>query len=87
MEQIPKTNEQKVYDDINHPARYNKGSIECIDAIETATSDCIGIESVCIGNAIKYLWRWKDKEQIKSLKKAVWYINHLIEYLEKRSEE
>lgn len=76
----------EVFDDVNHPARYNKGEVECIKAIASATSDLIGIEAVCTGNAIKYLWRWKDKEQIKSLQKAKWYIDHLIAHLQKEEE-
>lgn len=48
-------------DVVNRPAHYNKGRIECIDAIEVATSDLSGIEAVCTANAIKYLWRWKQK--------------------------
>lgn len=77
---------QKEYLDINHPERYNKGEVECIKAIASATSDLVGIEAVCVGNAMKYLWRWKDKEQTKSLKKAIWYIEHLIKHLEKEQE-
>ena len=64
---------------INHPKHYNKGAVECIDAIESAVSDLQGIEAVCTANAIKYLWRWKQKEGVESLQKARWYINRLIE--------
>lgn len=66
-------------DMVNRPPHYNKGRVECIDAIETATSDLIGIEAVCTANAIKYLWRWKQKNGTEDLKKARWYIEHLIE--------
>lgn len=48
-------------DMVNRPAHYNKGRVECIDAIEVATGDLSGIEAVCTANAIKYLWRWKQK--------------------------
>ena len=67
---------------INHPKHYNKGAVECIDAIESAVSDLQGIEAVCTANAIKYLWRWKQKEGVESLQKARWYINRLIESME-----
>lgn len=73
---------QKEDDNINHPHRYTKGKIECIDAIESAVSDLNGFEGLCIGNVIKYCWRWKEKEQVASLKKARWYLNHLIAKLE-----
>ncbi len=44
---------------VNHPPHYNAGGIECIDALEAATSGLQGIEAFCTANAIKYLWRWK----------------------------
>lgn len=66
-------------DMVNRPAHYNKGRVECIDAIEVATSDLSGIEAVCTANAIKYLWRWKQKNGTEDLKKAQWYIEHLLE--------
>ena len=64
---------------VNHPDHYNKGMIECIDAIESAVSGISGFEGFCIGNAIKYLWRWKHKGGIEDLKKAKWYIDKVIE--------
>lgn len=66
-------------DKVNHPAHYTAGGIECIDALEAATSALAGIEAVCTANAIKYLWRWKMKNGIEDLQKAEWYINRLIE--------
>lgn len=58
---------------------YNAGGIECIDALEAATSGLQGIEAFCTANAIKYLWRWKLKNGEEDLQKAVWYINRLIQ--------
>ena len=49
-----------------------------MDAIEAAVTNLTGIEAVCTGVAIKYLWRWKLKNGTEDLKKAAWYINHLI---------
>lgn len=69
-------------DNVNHPSHYNQGGIECIEAIEVATTGLDGIESFCTGNAIKYLWRWKHKNGVEDLKKAIWYINKLIERIE-----
>ena len=65
-------------DPVDHPPHYCAGSIECIDAIEAATEGLTGIEAVCTGNAIKYLWRWKRKNGIEDLKKARWYLDRLI---------
>ena len=66
------------YDAVEHPSHYNKGKVECIDAIETAVIGLEGIEAVCTANAIKYLWRWKQKGGTEDLKKARWYINKLL---------
>lgn len=69
------------FDSVNKPAHYNQGGIECIDAIKAAVIGLEGIEAVCTANAIKYLWRWKHKNGVEDLRKAVWYINRLIEDL------
>lgn len=66
-------------DIVNHPSHYTEGKVECIDALESATIGLSGIEAVCTGNAIKYLWRWKHKNGKQDLQKAVWYINKLME--------
>lgn len=70
-------------DAVNHPSHYTKGSIECIDAIhESMTS-----EEFCgylKGNVLKYLWRYRLKENpVEDLKKANWYLNKLISEEEK----
>ena len=65
-------------DMVNHPSHYNNGKIECIDALEAATEGLNGFEGFCTANAIKYLWRWKYKNGIEDLNKAIWYINKLI---------
>lgn len=72
-------------DMVNHPSHYNAGGIECIDALAAATVGLEGIEAFCTANAIKYLWRWKLKNGTEDLKKAQWYINHLIEHLDKHA--
>ena len=72
-------------DNVNHPAHYTQGGIECIEAIKAATVGLEGIEAVCMGNAIKYIWRWKQKNGTEDLKKAIWYINKLIEEKEDKN--
>ena len=69
-------------DTVNHPAHYTQGGIECIEAIKAATVGLDGIEAVCTGNAIKYLWRWKQKNGAEDLRKAMWYIERLMEEVE-----
>lgn len=72
-------------DNVNHPKHYASASngIECIDAIEAATERLLGLEAVCTGNVLKYIWRWKDKNGVEDLKKAKWYLEKLIEEAEK----
>lgn len=63
------------HDPVNHPRHYTSiNGIECIDVVET--------KSFNVGNAIKYLWRAGEKDDIvQDLRKAVWYINREIERL------
>lgn len=74
------------HDAVNHPQHYTQGGIECIDALEAATAGLEGIEAVCTANAIKYLWRHKQKNGVEDLRKAIWYINRLIREYEKNGE-
>jgi hypothetical protein len=71
---------------VNNPPHYNKGKVQAIDAIESAIVGLHGMEAMCIGNAIKYLFRTGLKNNDgprkineEDLKKAVWYLNRLIE--------
>ncbi|MBB3070451.1 hypothetical protein FHS14_003453 [Paenibacillus baekrokdamisoli] len=65
-------------DNVNHPVHYMAGGIECIDAIEAATTGLVGGQAYNTGAAIKYLWRWSRKNGIEDLQKARWYIDRLI---------
>ena len=78
---------EKENETVSHPAHYCQGKVECIDALEAATTGLQGIEAVCTANAIKYLWRWKHKNGIQDLKKAIFYINYLINWLEKEGDD
>lgn len=71
-------------DMVNHPPHYqSKNGLETIDVIETFTSDLQGIAAVDTGNILKYICRWHKKNGIEDLKKAQWYLNHLIKHVEK----
>lgn len=72
----------QAYDPVNHPVHYNQGGIECIDAIKAATVGKKGIEAVCVGNIIKYLFRYETKNGIEDVRKAKWYVDRLIKELE-----
>jgi hypothetical protein len=66
-------------DNVNHPAHYTAGNIECIDAIQEAIKGLDGDEGYLTGNIIKYMWRWKRKNGLEDLKKAKWYLERLIQ--------
>jgi hypothetical protein len=66
-------------DSVNKPLHYNQGSIQCIDAIASATGELKGLDAVCTANVIKYIWRWKFKNGVEDLRKCEWYLKKLIE--------
>ena len=66
-------------DDVSHPNHYQKGGMECIDAIRAAVTDCRGFEAYYVGNIIKYIWRYKEKNGIEDLQKAAKYLEWLQE--------
>jgi hypothetical protein len=67
-------------DNVNHPSHYQSANgLEVIDAIEAFTEGLVGMEAVCTANALKYICRWKKKNGVEDLRKAVWYLNKLIE--------
>ena len=70
-------------DMVNHPPHYMVGGIETIDYME-AKSTPEEIRGHLRLTALKYLSRtgYKD-DAIQDLKKAQWYLNKLIETLEK----
>lgn len=67
-----------VWDDVEKPYHYNQRSMECIDWIEVGTEGLEGSEAYCIGAALKYLWRYKNKGGDTDLKKAIWYIKRCV---------
>lgn len=62
---------------VNHPAHYNQGKVECIDAIDSAVAGLSGENGFYIGTAIKYLFRWKWKGGVEDIDKAIWYLERL----------
>ena len=72
---------------VSHPSHYQSSNgLEVIDVIEAFTTDLKGIEAVDTGNALKYTCRWKHKNGVQDLKKAVWYLTHLIEHIERKEQ-
>lgn len=75
-------------DMVNHPPHYqSETGMEVIDVIEAFTFDLKGIEATDTGNVIKYICRWKGKNGLQDLKKAKWYLEHLINHVEKMTKE
>ena len=70
-------------DVVNSPDHYASGGIECIDAIEESMAS-YAFHGYLKGNCQKYLWRYEAKENpIQDLQKCRWYLDKLIETLEK----
>ena len=79
-------NEEEMKDLVNHPPHYNKGDIECIDAIEAMLTqeEFVGYLR---GNSLKYRWRFRYKNGIQDLEKAEWYEKKLMEILKENATE
>lgn len=72
-------------EEVNHPQRYAGGKYECIDVM----TDVFGVDALrnfCKLNAFKYIWREQNKNGVEDIKKAVWYLNKLIELSENTNE-
>lgn len=70
-------------ENVSHPNHYQSDSgLEVIDVISAFTSELKGIEAVDTANAIKYICRWKKKNGVQDIKKAIWYLTHLVEHIE-----
>ena len=72
------------HDAVNHPAHYTSSDaccsgcghpIECIDVTRHMR--------FAAGNAMKYIWRYQDKNGAEDIRKAIWYLNDLLTTLEK----
>lgn len=76
----------KEKDMVNHPEHYiSENGIEVIDVIKAFTKDLTGIQATDTGNIIKYILRWKHKNGLEDLRKAKWYLEHLINEVEKEN--
>lgn len=66
-------------DNINNPSHYTAGGIETLDYIKAKVKD---YPSYVAGNILKYVSRYEHKNGIEDLKKAQFYLNDLIEWME-----
>lgn len=70
-------------DKIN-PRYYKRGNFETIDVILDIAQHLDGDEGYLVGNIIKYISRYDEKNGIEDLRKARWYLNKLIELLKEK---
>lgn len=71
-------------DNVNHPSHYKTNNgLEAIDVIRAFTEDLKGVEAVDTSQVLKYICRWKKKNGLEDLKKARWYLNDLIDWVER----
>lgn len=83
-EYLPNMNNVTKDDKVNHPKHYNSYSFEVVDVIDEVVPNYPASYSGHIQNAIKYIFRAPFKGTLKDdLKKAVWYLNHAIEIIDK----
>ena len=70
--------------DAINPSHYTSGP-ECPHCREPI--ECITItegRGFLEGNVIKYLWRWQGKNGLEDLRKARWYLDRLIQTVERK---
>jgi hypothetical protein len=65
---------------VNHPKHYTQGNIECIDVLVQMSNQGLDYRVI---NAMKYLWRYKEKNGDQDIEKAVWYLNHFLDEKQK----
>lgn len=71
-------------DNVNNPSHYKTNNgLETIDVIRAFTEDLKGVEAVDTSQVLKYICRWKKKNGLEDLKKARWYLNDLIDWVER----
>lgn len=71
-------------ENVANPKHYKRGSIETIDYLES-TLGHQGFLDYCLGNVLKYISRWRDKNGLEDLMKARWYLEKTISTIEKQN--
>lgn len=67
---------------VNHPSHYNKGGIECIDALNAMVCGYEDpVSAVLAWQVVKYIWRHPFKSNpVEDLRKAEFYLQRLIQH-------
>ena len=74
--------------DLISPTYYQRAKLETIETIMDIVRDLPGDEAVLVGNAIKYLVRYRFKENnalIIDVQKAEWYVRRLVGLLQSKT--
>ena len=72
---------------VNHPNHYKGNtSLECIDCMKLVLGHK-GTLDFCLGNAFKYMWRYKNKNGAEDIDKARWYLNYVQHNIERYGKE
>ena len=81
-------NKMREEDMINSPPHYADGQIETIDYIVDVLGEYDAIH-YCHGNVIKYTGSrlWSKGKPIEDAKKASWYLNKMVELMEKTKDK
>lgn len=70
---------------VDHPSHYlTAGGLETIDVMENFTEGLDNVEAINTAQALRYICRWKKKNGLQDIEKAIWYLNRLKEYLVKK---
>ena len=72
-------------DPVHHPAHYTAGQFEAIDVIEDAVQHAPGpVVGGLQWQVLKYMERlWHKGDALQDARKARWYLDRLIERLER----
>ena len=67
--------------DAVHPGHYSRGGMECADAMRAMMYglDITNMEAYWLGCAMKYIWRFAEKNGVEDLEKARECLRLLIE--------
>lgn len=69
-------------DNVNRPAHYTAGKVECIEALE-AMLGSYNFQSLLRGQVVKYMWRMDKKgTPLEDARKAQFYLNKLVAVME-----
>lgn len=77
-EAVEGTESKEKPDMVNHPPHYMHCSFECIEVMKALASS-EQFFGYCALNALKYLWRFKFKNEREDVEKARWYLEKLKE--------